>query len=356
MQKKFKMILSHRVIPFAVISVFFAFSVYKGILTNSSMEDFDLRWLYAAGQCIVSGRSPYDFESFKTCWEIATGDPRIGPFVFLPTSIIYVFPFSFVDWKTAQFIGDIIGVVSLSALTILMIKLASAKDFSQLRSVVSAIFVGLGISSTGIPGSLLVGQPTVATACGLSFLFIYLSNGSRPCLIFGLLLSSIKMHLALFFATFCVLVSIRKHAGSVMTAVSVGLGCSLFMTNNIFDLPYDYMESLRLHTQSEISQLNRPETLLGLKSLLIASDLFGFTISIVFILCVGLFAVFGYIQDDNSLSRIEVIGSLAILLTFLTFQLKLYDLAALAPLYALASRISVSGLITVSFPLVGLGV
>jgi hypothetical protein len=354
MRAKIKIVLSHQAIPFAIILIFFSLSVYKGVLTDSTMKNFDLRWLYTAGQCIALGHSPYNFESFKICWEISIGDSRIGPFVFLPTSLIYALPFSLMDWQTAQIIGDLIGIIFLIGLTVLLIKLASADAPIKNVNTVTAILVGLGISSTGIPGSLLVGQPTVATACGISFLFLYCLNRSRLNLVLGILLSSIKIHLAFFIVALCVLVAARKHTGALLLAVAIGLGCSIFMTNSIFELPFDYLESLILHSKSEISQLHRSETLIGVKSLLLKSLSFGLTGHAIFFSCISFFVVLGFIQNEHSIKELELIGLLAILSSFLAFQLKIYDMVALAPMYALAARLPVSGLMTVSLPLISL--
>lgn len=352
MRKQIRELATNRALVFSILALAVAYSLYKGYIGASEMRNFDLRWFFAAGNCYAQGLSPYDFDSFSSCWRKDLGDQRIGPFVFLPTAFFFVLPISQLDWNATQAFATASGVLSLLALSMILVRLSAMTSRPGKTNLTTAIGLAFGLSITGIPGTLLVGQPTVAVALGVALLFLYLRDRTCSALVLGLLLAAIKLHLALFLALLATAVGLRRAPFAVLITVIIAFGCTLALAGSPMTFLGDYLESLRIHAGSEISQLHRPETLTGLLGLSFADAIYSLPVLATTAALGLLLLVCGFYETHSDFSRTELTGVLALLLSFVAFQLKIYDLAALAPIYAQATRLSRRSLAVVAVPLV----
>lgn len=326
-----------------VLSVSLAgvYSLRSGFMGGGAARHIDTAYFFAAGKCWVNGGSPYDFafysETFDTYFDI-----RRAPFVFPPTIVFFCLPLGFVDWEIAQHLWDLFNALALAALIAVCLKLQNAYSTGPRVEPFASLWLLLGLTILGIPGTLLTGQAALFPALGIGLLLLGLKRASTWAIVIGVILASIKPQLSLIVVGFLFFATFRRATTAwIIAATSIAV-ISLVVFSIGGHGWSDYLASLGLHLSSDVAKFDDVTTMHGLASSFVSftgSERMGLAMAqgVLGVLLVGFASAWLL-----GLKRLGRDGAVAVkmivvlmLLSIIAMPIKAYDIAFLASAYSL---------------------
>lgn len=226
---------------------------------------WDGRYLMAAADCVGRGLSPYDVEDFFVCWEARTSTPPRATYVFPPNTLVPVLPLALVERPAADLLLLALHGIVFAVLAIWSVALLCNRSATGLGGGWTApAWLALGLTNSGIFGSIYIGQFSLVAGTGLVALALAVAgSGLRPW-IAGLLLAVVKPHLTAvaIMAAFLLTGMSDVRAKVVAVAVAFASIAWIFLLDPSF--LGNYREALAFHSSSQFSNLTSPENLYGL--------------------------------------------------------------------------------------------
>lgn len=225
---------------------------------------WDGRYLMAAADCLSQGLSPYAVEDFFVCWEARTGTPPRATYVFPPNTLVPTFPLAFVQRPAADLLLLALHGVAFAILAILSIALLRNRTATGLGCWTAPGWLALGLTNTGILGSIYLGQFSLVSGAGLVALTLAVcGTGWRPW-ITGLLLAVAKPHLTVISVMAAFLLTGLSDVRAKVVAVGVAFASMawIFLLDPSFFS--NYRDALAVHSSSQYSDVSTPERLYGL--------------------------------------------------------------------------------------------
>lgn len=161
-------------------------TVYIAGTTDKDAAECDFISYWAAGQLLVHGQSPYDFQAVRRL-ELAAGRDPAVPLLMMrnpPVALLFALPFGFAGPKTAliAWLLVLLGALSLAIFLVRQLYAGSGDRFCLLGYVFAPVLI-----------CLMAGQFGIVMLLGVA-LFLYLHR-SRPFLAgIALSLCSLKPH------------------------------------------------------------------------------------------------------------------------------------------------------------------
>lgn len=185
----------------------FSYVLNTSIFKEGGARHLDGRQIYVAGQCWLSGQSPYDRESYTRMWdEKVAHEPHysilqreeIGISVYPPTLGILALPSAlFPSWDSAKYFLDLVNVLLLIAtlsFTALLIGKTLEKSI-QINMNPLWFGIGLGCLISAVPATLFLSQPALIALAGCLGALYFAQQGHVVVTSLLILLASIKPQL-----------------------------------------------------------------------------------------------------------------------------------------------------------------
>ena len=209
-------------VPFGVLISLIA------IITSTTANDFFQFWY--AGRLIVTGRSPYDPDSWADALSYGDIVGSVGQNCIAPESpaCLWVYP-PWTAWFLAPFgaFDPSIGVTleQIAFLAALALGVASTVRQARLRSrVVQGVALAAFAISAPFVRDAVTGHFEGVLLAGVVLLMIGLTQERSLPIIFGCLLIAMKPHLMVVLACFVLIALIRKRAFRLVAALVALLG------------------------------------------------------------------------------------------------------------------------------------
>ncbi len=225
---------------------------------------WDGRYLMAAADCLSRGLSPYAVEDFFVCWEARTGTPPRATYVFPPNTLVPVLPLALVQRPAADLLLLALHGVVFAILAIWSVALLRDRSATGLGRWTAPGWLALGLTNTGIFGSIYLGQFSLVAGAGLVALALAVSGaGLRPW-VTGLLLAVAKPHLTAVAVVAAFLITGMSDVRAKMVAVGVTFASVAWIFFLDPSFLSNYRDALAVHSSSQYSDVSTPERLYGL--------------------------------------------------------------------------------------------
>jgi len=310
---------------------------------SGSTSRIDLQYQYVAAACVRDGVSPFDRESYKAKWEEELRKPirpvaEKGTIPIPPTMSVYL-PLSFLPWKTAVRVHDILQTVVL--LTMLFFTGGLVKATTGTRPAQPLFWFALGLVCliSSVPATLHLGQVVLWSVTGILGTLYFWHRGqwvpSGICVFFAAFKPPLAVFPLLYVLTRGVIRPILLGGALLVTATAL-----LLAAIPLDGLWTDALESARGYGQSAT---NRPPQVAGVHSLLSDTSL---ALPRMAMFAIGAILVIVGARRDQSVSATFSEGlpprpvltttqlAWPFVLTAVFMQTKPYDMVYLAPVIA----------------------
>lgn len=334
--------------PILCLALATTYVVKAGFFTNGPAHHLDTKYFFVASRAWLEGGSPYDYSFYSEVYA-RYFDSGLAPFVFPPPIAALCLPLGLFDWPAAQVIWDAINGLTLVALitTCLILRRQYTREaHHNTHEPWASLWLLLGLSVTGIPGTLFIGQGALFATTGLALLFLSVRKKLIALTVVGLLLASIKPQLTLVGVSLYMLLTFREYKwGWIVGATAISAVVTLvFLLDG--SGPTEFRESMSAHMGSQVSHFTDITAMIGWSSTMAwlagGSKVAGMWIAGALTGALSIALIVRYWawkdQESNDQGTIRLLGML-FLLSMSVIPIKPYDLALVAPAYCIFGRL-----------------